>query len=579
MDKKSTSKKKYYKKNNIKKLKHTKKIKLNKKIHSGAGLGVDFLQKTSSSLTNREPSAMTSRAKSVIAKAASSAASSAHSIQNFLTSLASMDKKDFIKATIEYFISSTAQYIDILVNIINFYFVFDSAIQSLYDEILIEKNGEKNKKGFKQIINDLHTICEILKTSNNEKINAFLVKKSNSPISEYKDDVKEKYKICRIFSDKIYNLHQLFDDKERSVTYPAELIYRFYNEQSNPDTGMKRESFINDYRLIIPESILQKKQGRSEKNSYQIHIGGIKMPLFLLFQPKKDTSQLFIVIRGTATPMNALEDINASAKSISCLRNFAINKWDPKINNIKIHESFGISAIRIYNLIKEHLKNNNQTINKITICGHSMGGAVATLLGLFISNSLEISNSTGIRQDLNTEIEVFNPGTSIVYDDNFIDAIDQIQRINPINNIYGCDPVSRVDVSTMIVLLTTIKQINSQEKVDQDIIKLYESTKEAYEEKEESIEYKTKKLGINRFFIHKKYSHLEETISTISKTKSISEKEKKIGELSTLRNIQEYYSDDGSSQIDDGSSQILNQIKFSPAQIKDHTMTNFPISL
>ncbi len=73
-------------------------------------------------------------------------------------------------------------------------------------------------------------------------------------------------------------------------------------------------------------------------------------------------------IRGTANLENALVDLNLSLR-------------DDKTLNIKLHQGFASAAIAVYNDVQPFLDLNEP----IYITGHSLGGAIAVILGMYLS--------------------------------------------------------------------------------------------------------------------------------------------------------------------------------------------------
>jgi len=110
---------------------------------------------------------------------------------------------------------------------------------------------------------------------------------------------------------------------------------------------------------------------------------GIATPLFLIFQRDKE---LIITIQGTWRYVDVLSNLNG--KSILFSQIFE-NKKVPNsfkfLGNCHVHNQLAKNAFKIYELILDILPSKKiRNIEKISICGHSMGGAISSILGLLI---------------------------------------------------------------------------------------------------------------------------------------------------------------------------------------------------
>ncbi|MDX1813003.1 MAG: lipase family protein, partial [Gammaproteobacteria bacterium] len=103
------------------------------------------------------------------------------------------------------------------------------------------------------------------------------------------------------------------------------------------------------------------------KLSYLNNLPTLQVSYYLATDDNNQTQT--IVVRGTSNVENALVDI-------------AFQLINSKDFGIQLHNGFAVSAAGIYQDIKPHL--NKQY--KIRTTGHSLGGAVAVILALYLKN-------------------------------------------------------------------------------------------------------------------------------------------------------------------------------------------------
>lgn len=103
----------------------------------------------------------------------------------------------------------------------------------------------------------------------------------------------------------------------------------------------------------------------------QIHIGNGKKHKLKWFVQKEDypQSKVWIVVRGTANPANAYTDLKYT-------------KTKDKLSGVSLHKGFMDATYEIYPNIKKHLSKKSE----IHISGHSLGGAAASILAMWLVN-------------------------------------------------------------------------------------------------------------------------------------------------------------------------------------------------
>ncbi len=116
-------------------------------------------------------------------------------------------------------------------------------------------------------------------------------------------------------------------------------------------------------------SIPEIKEIYSNKSNLQVGTTDKNTDIqYIIFEEiKENKSTQYISIRGILTLSNIASDFN-----------FALTK--DKKSSINIHKGFKIEAQALYKKISPYLKKENDII----ITGHSMGGAISAVLGLYL---------------------------------------------------------------------------------------------------------------------------------------------------------------------------------------------------
>jgi hypothetical protein len=128
----------------------------------------------------------------------------------------------------------------------------------------------------------------------------------------------------------------------------------------------------------IKQSALLADAAYSDKAAIQATLSELKLPLlkiaelpgsevsYFLTQTSQNNTQM-IAVRGTANLQNVMVDLDVNLK------------LDEKLG-IQVHQGFADAATAVYNDLKAHI-NKDQPIHTT---GHSLGGAVAVILGMYL---------------------------------------------------------------------------------------------------------------------------------------------------------------------------------------------------
>ena len=270
--------------------------------------------------------------------------------------------------------------------------------------------------------------------------------KQISPISGMDFKNEELYSKALNYSLKSYNFKI---EKEKIQAYLIEEKipnWCKYTTEGVPmigfnfGSGQIKKSELNsfDYPKFI-------KARKNEKDD--------SVPLFYLF---KENEQLIITIKGTTN----LEDLKINLK----LKPWILenNYFSEEIKNCYFHGGFLKRALAIFNLIFEnYLDLNNTTIehlSQILVCGHSLGGAVASILGLLINDYLNISKK--VSGSYKIDVVCFNPGTYIYQNENYNIYRRKIISSKTIKIKSFCYQGDLISVCSMKNILLTLKLLS-----------------------------------------------------------------------------------------------------------------------
>ncbi|MEL0636331.1 MULTISPECIES: lipase family protein [Marinomonas] len=130
-------------------------------------------------------------------------------------------------------------------------------------------------------------------------------------------------------------------------------------------TLIKAQAKLSDDTYLTADTLKDRLNQQGQELVHQSLIPASQVSYFL---SQKDGVQT-IAIRGTANLENAIVDLTVSLQP------------DP-ILDIKLHQGFASAARAVYENMKPYLKKDEA----IHITGHSLGGAIAVILGMYLQH-------------------------------------------------------------------------------------------------------------------------------------------------------------------------------------------------
>lgn len=173
----------------------------------------------------------------------------------------------------------------------------------------------------------------------------------------------------------------LIKSRQTLIALPAFIISLYLSLLTSAFASPVNINIVKDYAIFsaLAYESAETVQRESSKLDYSAtyfgNIAEINIRYYLLTQHK--SKQQIIVVRGTANIENAI--IDASVKLVN----------DP-IAGVALHEGFAYSARRVYQQLKPFLK-TDYTINTT---GHSLGGAIASILAMYLDSDNYKTNMT-----------------------------------------------------------------------------------------------------------------------------------------------------------------------------------------
>lgn len=130
-------------------------------------------------------------------------------------------------------------------------------------------------------------------------------------------------------------------------------------------TLIKAQAKLSDDTYLTADTLKDRLNQQGQELVHQSLIPASQVSYFL---SQKDGVQT-IAIRGTANLENAIVDLTVSLQP------------DPTLD-IKLHQGFASAARAVYENMKPYLKKDEA----IHITGHSLGGAIAVILGMYLQH-------------------------------------------------------------------------------------------------------------------------------------------------------------------------------------------------
>lgn len=231
-------------------------------------------------------------------------------------------------------------------------------------------------------------------------------------------------------SSQIINMVGNSCGKKNDIFYENMLIFLDYSinvyEINISDTNWLKKNIVSyDLKDIENYQKLSKKN-KNYINHFSYH------PRYALLL-NHNLKIIIITIRGTKTAIDAIADINCEN----------IKKFDGYI-----HEGFYNSAISLFKKIENDLLKilNEYPDYKLSLCGHSLGGSVATVLSIIIKQNIKFINKT--------EVWAYGPAPIFTSPDKIqkygieintiINQSDLIPRLSMYNIFYFLDKLIRV---------------------------------------------------------------------------------------------------------------------------------------
>lgn len=324
-------------------------------------------------------------------------------------------KKDKKEGIIKNILKNSRKHIDKFYQYLTNSVKNESEHFSLYESIY--ELGSLNKKRILKIINfiDKYSVDNFSKTCPerllgtstncyNDKKNIFeyfnLIQQIQNYFKKIKDEFSKFNDNIKKFNDKIISLNNAkikINDLERIKKYlflvssiylhekelfNGQTLEKMLIKNKQPKIKITSDNFHNlGHRNLFLINPCYKNM-HQEYNTFRSSFG-VATPLFLVL---KKNRELIITVQGTWRYMDFLSDFNG--KSILFSKIFEKKKIPHNFKSLGdcyVHEQLAKNAFKIYELILNILPSKKiKNIDKISICGHSMGGTISTLLGLLI---------------------------------------------------------------------------------------------------------------------------------------------------------------------------------------------------
>ena len=311
-----------------------------------------------------------------------------------------------------------------------------------------------------QLLRNYFKVNTLIKNKNQETLQNMTIQSFNLK----KEPFNNIYWVAKSLCKRIYK-------KDSKLKINSSLKVKYIDPNNHFKTSFKEYKFLY--------SSIEQDQVDSCQN-YTI-------PLFYLLESENKTKtnkDLTIVFRGTSSGWDMLSDLDAVTysvkeliKNVECqipqitlnLKKDQYDKYNHDFLSNKsfsecyLHKRFFELSYIVFFLIENYLVSQNSShgeyLNKyknIYICGHSMGGALATILSLLIFIILDKHPS---KVKTKIKVSVFNPGTIFVSNQpqlvTFKNYIKSKSNYKIYNFIYKQDPISRSNILELLLLYAT----------------------------------------------------------------------------------------------------------------------------
>lgn len=254
----------------------------------------------------------------------------------------------------------------------------------------------------------------------------------------------------------------------------------------------------NGSNLSIYRDLQPVKSVSKEQFSYRKHIINAsdtydeKISKFFIFKvtDNKNKAKTVIAVRGTQSFTDVSIDLDSSTKTLeSVLKEGELEfTFDKLLGECSFHSGFLLSTLKIFKKIYQNYLFQFRNEEEVLICGHSMGGAEAAILGLLIKFCDQLETK-------NIKIITFNPGTYIVRNDAYYIMLGQLGVPTTFNNRIYRSAGDLISVCSLENIYQTATILSDSNCGQEELIQKFTTT---MENKEIAKSY-TDLLDVNSF--------------------------------------------------------------------------------
>ena len=206
------------------------------------------------------------------------------------------------------------------------------------------------------------------------------------------------------------------------------------------------------------------------------------------------SNKTIITIRGTQSFTDVSIDLNSSTATLeNALKSpefteFTEFNFNTFLLNCSFHSGFLLSTLTIFKKIYQNYLVPLSNEEEVLICGHSMGGAEAAILGLLIKFCDQLETK-------NIKIITFNPGTYIVRNDAYYKMLEQLGDPTTFNNRIYRSAGDLISVCSLQNIYQTATILSDSNCGQEELIQKFTTTME----NEEIAKSYTDLLDVNSF--------------------------------------------------------------------------------